>query len=101
MATDQDSIKCNVEGDEIVIRIPIDVAVHAFDNKDRDYEAYGVITVAHKSDFADELCLRIIEGHDLMTGVPHWGAMLDKIGEEMIEDGAECLEFEEPADHDD
>lgn len=84
---------CKVEGDEIVLRIPIEIAVYSFNNSSENLD--NGVKVKSKKKFAKALASHIVDSErEAESGIPYWGEMLDTIGQQMLEDGDESLRFD-------
>ncbi len=95
MANNQKLATCQVEGDEVVLRIPVNLLVFTFD----EYESESVRRadkVIHASDFADAFAEQVADGEtdQEYDSKPFWGMMADAIFDMMADDLDESIHFE-------
>lgn len=88
-------MECKVSGKNLVIKLPIDTLVMAFNEKEDNQDAYQVKC---KRKFAEGLCEYLLNhGDDSETGLTTFQAMLDRLFDEMAMDGHEAIkELEDP-----
>lgn len=79
-----------VTNKDIIIRIPIALAVHLFNcHADRENEK-----IIDKEAFAKRLAEMILDIEDSESGIPNWGVMIDKILSEMLDNGEDFIDYD-------
>lgn len=75
-------MEVKVSGKNVVIKLPIDILVYAFDNKDDNFQAYKI---KYKQKFAQGVAKYLSDhSENQETGLTVFEEMMDKIFDEMV-----------------
>ena len=90
-------IQTEVKNDKLVISVPIDTLVIAYENNETNYKEDGpASTIKDKIDFSETVAQYIEEyGREDESGLSALERLFDEIFDEMYSDAVDCIEYEE------